>query len=152
MKIVVILVLLALIVGGGFGGAGLLGMGPLAHLAKAEEKPAETAKAPAEPEARTVDVEMFGVPLIEGNSVRSRLFVNFSLQVDPQVGPEVAASLPRVQSAVLHDLMDYLPRHLENRSKPDREVVRQRMLKVSRKVTGKQAAIRAVVINAMFER
>ncbi len=150
MKAVVIVLLLALIAGGTLGGLGLVGMGPLAaYVGKAAD--GETAAAPPPgPKLRNIQLDTIGVPVFEGQSVRARIFFNLQLEVDPAVAPQVSANLPRIQSALLEDMMSYLPYHLRDREQVDAATVQERMLKVARHVMG-DAVHGVVVVNAFVQ-
>lgn len=149
-KIIIILVLLVLIAGGALGGLAIAGMGPLA-MYFAESKPESVAADLSEAPPGLVDLETIAVPIFEGNLVRSRLFLNVQISVDPASGGTVAANMPRLQDAVLSDLLVYMPFHLRDRDKVDLSLVRNRLLKVARKVAG-DSAVREVTITSAFER
>lgn len=150
-KIVLILVLLGIIFGGALAGLGVVGLGPLAAMA-GEQPPAPPPASPsAAGEPRLVKMETVGVPLFAGNSVRSRLFLNIQLAVEPTISRRFSEMTPRLQDAFLTDLIAHMPDHLRDRDKVDVPVLQRRLLKVAQRVTGPEV-IRAVTITHAFER
>lgn len=150
-KAIVIVVLLALMGGGALGGLGLMGMGPLADYVKRDAGSGAAPAAPAAPATRDIAVDTLGVPLFEGGAVRTRLFLNLQLKVLADAAPAVQHALPRLQSAFLEDMLQFMPYHLRDRAKIDPELVAQRLLKVARRVAGPDA-VSQVVVTGSFER
>ncbi len=128
------------------GGLSLAGIGPLAHLLPRETE----AAAPAPPDLAAIAMETFGVPLFAGDSVRSRLLLNLTLKVERQHQDRVEAYLPRLQSAFVESLLDYLPRHAAESELPEVEQVAAHLLSVAHRVAG--TAVRAVEVRHLFAR
>ena len=151
MKIVIIIVLLLLLSAAAIGGMVFMGIGPvpaLLGLAPAEQT---APAAPVEIEYGMLDVETLIIPVVRDKQVATRLFIGLRLEVVKEHQGRIAAVMPRLQNAFFEDMINFIPSHMDGRTKPDEQALRRRLVAASERVLG-PAKVRDVVITSVVQR
>lgn len=149
-KAIVMILLLAVLVGGAIGAMAAMGVGPFGKLPpKKEEAVAPQPAPPAEPVL--IEMETVAVPLIRGNDVPRQIFLRVQLSVEPAKKAEVTQQLPRLQDAVLRSLHDYLPMTVRDSALPDATLIKRHLQVVADKTLG-AGMVKEVLVDGVYER
>lgn len=139
IRLIFILIAFLLMMGGLVGGLYFWGIDPL------EKFNALIGNAPSDPMAATkpvsvppsfVEYGLLAVPVVEDGEVHKQVEMILRLEVPFNKREIVAQNIPRLQSAYLQDMMEYLPIHLRNGRRLDPDVISRRLLKLTDKALG----------------
>ena len=151
MKIVIFIVLgLVLLVGGGLGG---LFATDNMHLVGLGDDPGATAgkdePAPAPSDALYVQVNHLTIPVIKGNRIAYQILLDLNLEVDGLAAKnDVVAILPRLQDAILLDLIDRPVVDKTGFENIDIKGIKRRLLKTVRRVMGDDTVKNVLIVRA----
>ena len=142
IRIIIIVVAILAVAAGGIFGAKMAGIDVLAMAGlqpgdlKNKAKQAAAAAAAAIPVVQPafVDFGLLVVPVVLDHEVGSQAELVIRLQVPQGKVEHVATYLPRLQSAFLEAMINYVPVVLRSYGNLDNEALRQRLLNVSKTV------------------
>lgn len=151
MKIVIFVVLgLVLLIGGGLGGLfatdnlDLVGLGdePAAMEGK-EDQPAPPS------DAIYVQITHLTIPVIKDNRIAYQILLNLSLEVDGVAAKnDVVQMLPRLQDAILLDLIDRPVVDSSGFENIDIKGIKRRLMKTVRRVMGDDTVKNVLIVKA----
>lgn len=149
IRLVFIVIAFLLMMGGLVGGLYFWGIDPLAKfnalIGNAPAVPDEPNKVATVPPSY-VEYGLLAVPVVEDHEVRRQVEMILRLEVPFEKREIVAQNIPRLQSAYLQDMMEYLPIHLRNGRRLEPATVSARLLKLTEKTLG-PGFVKAVVID-----
>ena len=156
-KILIAVVVLLLLLGGVIGGLYFSGMDPLALAGLKKGELTEKAKEAAAKAASVipvvppsyVDFGLLVVPIVQNHEVRSQAELVIRLQVPANKVEPVATYLPRLQAALLEDMMEFMPKLIQQNGSLDPDPISARMVEVGARVFG-PGVIQAVIIENMM--
>ncbi|KAF0224730.1 MAG: hypothetical protein FD176_912 [Rhodospirillaceae bacterium] len=148
VRLIFIVIAFLLVMGGLVGGLYFWGIDPLEKfnvlIGNAPSAPGEAKPTIIPPSY--VEYGLLAVPVIEDREVRKQVEMILRLEVPFEKREIVAQNIPRLQSAYLQDMMEYLPIHLRNGRRLDPPTVSQRLLKLTEKTIG-AGFVKAVLID-----
>lgn len=148
VRLIFIVIAFLLVMGGLVGGLYFWGIDPLEKfnvlIGNAPSVPGEVKPTITPPSY--VEYGLLAVPVIEDREVRKQVEMILRLEVPFDKREIVAQNIPRLQSAYLQDMMEYLPIHLRNGRRLDPPTVSQRLLKLTEKTIG-AGFVKAVLID-----
>ncbi len=157
-KILILILLFLLLVGGGLGVMTALGKGPFAELLakRAAEQKEEAAKKAAEEAAKPAptvffDLGTYIIPIIDHRQIVKQVGLDMEIEVLAKDQAKVADQMPLLQNAVNLDLYDFLPQHADVRNPADKEAVRQHLIQLGNKMFGANV-VHDIVIKSMYYR
>lgn len=149
VRLIFIIIAFLLVMGGLVGGLYFWGIDPLEKfnvlIGNAPSVPGAEVKPTVAPPSY-VEYGLLAVPVIEEREVRKQVEMILRLEVPFDKREIVAQNIPRLQSAYLQDMMEYLPIHLRNGRRLDPPTVSQRLLKLTEKTIG-AGFVKAVLID-----
>lgn len=149
IRLIFIVIAFLLVMGGLVGGLYFWGIDPLEKfnvlIGNAPAVPGGETKVVVTPPSY-VEYGLLAVPVIEEREVRKQVEMILRLEVPFEKREIVAQNIPRLQSAYLQDMMEYLPIHLRNGRRLDPASVSQRLLKLTEKTIG-TGFVKAVLID-----
>ena len=155
-KILIIVVLLLLVLGGVVGGLYFWGVDPLALVGLKQGELQEKAKAAAAKAQAAmavapsfVDFGLLVVPVVQNHEVRAQAELVIRLQVPANKVEFTATYLPRLQAALLEDMMEFLPKVIHDYGNLDADAISKRMVEVCAKTFG-PGIVQAVIIENMM--
>jgi len=156
-KIIMMVLIVLLLLGGIVGGLYFWGIDPLALAglkkgdlqAKAKEAAAKAASVIPVIPPSYVDFGLLVVPVIQNHEVKSQAELVIRLQVPANKVEPVATFLPRLQAALLEEMMEYVPKLLQQDGSLDPDKLSARMVEVGARVFG-PGVIQAVIIENMM--
>ena len=155
-KILLVVLLLLISLGGIIGGMYYWGIDPLALVglkqgelqAKAKEAAAKATAAMAVAPS-FVDFGLLVVPVVQNHEVRAQAELVLRLQVPANKVEFTATYLPRLQAALLEDMMEFLPKVIHDFGGLDANAISKRMVVVGANTFG-PGIIQDVVIENMM--
>jgi len=154
-KAIVIILLLAILLGGVIGGMAMLGLGPFSALAPKKGAETEKVEAPpaeeAGPRLLTYEIGSFIIPLIANHGIARQVGMDLSIEVEVKDAPRISQQIPRLQNAFTFELYDFVPHHSDAHSAADKQAIHDRLLKVANKVFGEDS-VHEVNIKSLYER
>lgn len=139
-SLVIAFAILMMIAGGTVSVLKWLKIGPFAVAAETVEQ------APPEPPI-LIDVDPLTIPIFQGDKVAVTFQVQLKLEtVGAANDAVIRRQLPRLGDAFLRELYTFIPIHLKKNEQLDFEAVRQRLMRISDKVTGK-----GVITNVLIQ-
>jgi hypothetical protein len=136
MKLVIVIVIVMIILGGGIlSGMAVLGMGgPLAGIIPQMDSPPKVELGPSTP--MILPLDPMAIPVIENHEIATQVNIEVKLLVERSKGPAISAVSPKLYSAILKDLIIFMPIHLRDREKVEKEALKRRILITANRVLG----------------
>jgi flagellar protein FliL len=158
-KILVIILVILLLLGGAVGGLYFWGIDPLALVglkkgdleAKAQQA-AAAAAALAASKPSFLDFGLLVVPIVQNHEVNAQAEIVLRLQMPANKVENVAKYLPRLQAAYLEDMLEFLPKVLNEYGNLDPDAISKRLVEVGGKVFGPDIIQAVVIENMMFHK
>jgi|GEM_PF-1419438 len=157
-KLIIVILIFILLIGGGLGVMTALGQGPVAKmLAEQKVKKEEEARKAAEIAASTppptvfFDLGTYIIPLVKHHDISRQVGLDMEIEVLATVQNKVNNTIPQLQNAVNVDLYDFLPRHADTKSAADRKAIREHLIALGNRMYG-DGAVRDIVIKSMYDR
>jgi hypothetical protein len=137
MKLIIIIVIVLIILGGGvLSGMAVLGMGgPLVGIIPQMDAPPKVELGLTTP--MILPLDPMAIPVIENHEIAKQVNLEVKLLVERSKGPAISAVSPKLYSAVLEDLIVFMPIHLRDREEVDKEALKRRIMIVSERTIGK---------------
>ena len=156
-KIILMVVLVLIVLGGIVGGLYFWGIDPLALVglkqgelqAKAKEAAAKAATIIPVVPPSYVDFGLLVVPVVQNHEVKAQAELVIRIQVPANKVEFVATYLPRLQAALVEDMMETVPKVLHDYGNLEAEPLSKRMVEVGAATFG-PGIVQAVIIENMM--
>ncbi len=140
-KLVIIVAVVMMIIGGAVGVMKTMELGPFAPEAVAEVEGQEDGNlAPKQPEAdppRFIDVEPLSISVFAGDRVAATVQLQLKLEaIGEENEQQIIRLMPRINDAFLRDMHTFLPRLLKMKKRVDVVILKKRLQIISERLVG----------------
>ena len=150
-RVLVAVVMLLLMACGVVAGLTIMEVGPFKKFAVYLPKPAPAPK-PRVPEFSYVTMDPMSFPVFRGpDQPVGQLVLALTIEVKYGAKPKVDAIMTRLHSAILLDLFEFLPHHMEGRDLPDLDTLKKRVKHTADKVAGPDL-VTSILVKSAYER
>jgi flagellar basal body-associated protein FliL len=146
-KLVIILAVLVLLVGGAAGAMLVFGIGPFKKTEVADAAPKEKSG----PKTMTVDMEPLAMTIFVVDQKPRQIFMTLRIEILPDDRKLLNDKMPRLRDSILRDLHAFLPEHLKTRKSADFALIKPRMQLQADKLFG-PGFIRGIYLHEVFEK
>jgi hypothetical protein len=136
VRLLLMVVMLLVLIGGVVGGLYFWGIDPLAKLGITAPVVKKDEPPPPPPPPAYVDFGLLIIPVIQDREVKKQAEMIVRLEVEPKNKEIVAKNLPRLQNAYLGDMIGFLSVSLHEGQPLDVPSIERRLLMVGDKTLG----------------
>jgi len=136
MKLIILGVIVAAVLAiSGLAAMALLGKGgPLAGVVPRLDSPPKVEF--VDPTPVIVPLDGMALPVIVNGEIIRQVNIQVKLLVDRRKSPAISALAPKLYSAILKDLLIFLPIHMQDRDEVDKEAIKRRILITCERLIG----------------